>query len=100
MPFLRPVQKREAPNYFDIIKNPMDLTTMTKKLKNLQYNNKDDFAADLELIWSNCLTYNTMPVKFFNSGKYIQTACVCNEKKDAGAFKKDSRDFYSIQQRV
>ncbi|KAJ3251876.1 Transcriptional activator spt7 [Boothiomyces macroporosus] len=65
LPFLRPVQKREAPNYFDIIKNPMDLTTMTKKLKNLQYNNKDDFAADLELIWSNCLTYNTMPESIY-----------------------------------
>ncbi|KAJ3269195.1 Transcriptional activator spt7 [Terramyces sp. JEL0728] len=65
LPFLRPVQKREAPNYFDIIKNPMDLTTMTKKLKSLQYNSKEDFAADLELIWTNCLTYNTMPESIY-----------------------------------
>ncbi|XJO77614.1 hypothetical protein BDV3_002171 [Batrachochytrium dendrobatidis] len=61
LPFLKPVQKREAPNYFDIIKCPMDLGTMSKKLKALQYNSKEDFANDLYLIWTNCMTYNTIP---------------------------------------
>jgi hypothetical protein len=61
LPFLRPVQKREAPNYHIIIKHPMDLSTVTKKLKSLLYVSKKDFTQDLDLIWSNCLLYNTIP---------------------------------------
>jgi transcriptional activator SPT7 len=36
----------------------MDLGTMTKKLKTLTYKSKDEFVADLNLIWDNCLKYN------------------------------------------
>ncbi len=32
---------------------------MTKKLKGLQYKSKTEFVADLNLIWDNCLKYNT-----------------------------------------
>ena len=31
---------------------------MTKKLKSLAYKSKQDFVADLNLIWDNCLRYN------------------------------------------
>jgi transcriptional activator SPT7 len=37
----------------------MDLGSMTKKLKGLQYRSKQDFVDDLTLIWANCLKYNT-----------------------------------------
>src|ERR1700760_304997 len=60
-PFLTRVNKREAPDYYNIIKHPMDIGTMMKKLKGLQYKSKKEFVDDLNLIWSNCLTYNTDP---------------------------------------
>ncbi|KAI9264766.1 hypothetical protein BY458DRAFT_513918 [Sporodiniella umbellata] len=59
MPFLNKVSKREAPDYFDVIKNPMDLGTVTKKMKNLNYRSKKEFGDDLYLIYDNCLMYNT-----------------------------------------
>lgn len=37
----------------------MDLGTMGKKLKNQEYNSKQQFIDDLNLIYSNCFTYNT-----------------------------------------
>lgn len=37
----------------------MDLGTIGKKLKNQEYNNKQQFIDDLNLIFSNCFTYNT-----------------------------------------
>lgn len=40
------------------IKQPMDLGTMTKKIKSLTYKSKADFVLDLNLIWDNCLRYN------------------------------------------
>ncbi|KAM0245729.1 hypothetical protein ACHAP5_005215 [Fusarium lateritium] len=57
-PFLTRVNKRDAPDYYNFIKNPMDLGTMTKKLKSLNYKSKADFVVDLNLIWDNCLRYN------------------------------------------
>ncbi|KAF4979524.1 hypothetical protein FZEAL_4292 [Fusarium zealandicum] len=57
-PFLTRVNKRDAPNYYNFIKNPMDLGSMTKKLKSLTYKSKADFVVDLNLIWDNCLKYN------------------------------------------
>ncbi|GAV27974.1 hypothetical protein PMKS-001442 [Pichia membranifaciens] len=63
-PFLNRVSKREAPNYYQVIKKPMDLNTVLKKLKVLQYQNKQQFVDDLMLIWQNCLTYNSDPKHF------------------------------------
>ncbi|ODV66940.1 hypothetical protein HYPBUDRAFT_109370 [Hyphopichia burtonii NRRL Y-1933] len=66
-PFLNKVSKREAPNYGLIIKKPMDLNTILKKLKNLAYNSKKEFVDDVMLIWSNCLTYNADPKHFLRA---------------------------------
>ncbi|KAG7939081.1 uncharacterized protein OGAPODRAFT_77314 [Ogataea polymorpha] len=65
--FLNRVSKREAPNYYQIIKKPMDLNTVMKKLKNFQYNSKAEFVDDLMLIWKNCLTYNSDPNHFLRA---------------------------------
>ncbi|KAI8376113.1 uncharacterized protein BYT42DRAFT_614896 [Radiomyces spectabilis] len=61
MPFLNKVSKRDAPDYFEVIERPMDLGTVTKKLKQAIYKSKKAFADDLYLIYENCLTYNTAP---------------------------------------
>jgi transcriptional activator SPT7 len=60
-PFLQKVNKRDAPDYYQIIKHPMDIGTMMKKLRGYQYKNKQEFVDDLMLIWSNCLKYNSDP---------------------------------------
>lgn len=60
-PFLTRVNKRDAPDYYNIIKQPMDLGTMTKKLRSLSYKSKRDFVDDLSIIWANCLKYNADP---------------------------------------
>lgn len=66
-PFLNKVSKREAPNYGLIIKKPMDLNTVMKKLKALSYNSKNEFVDDLMLIWNNCLLYNADPKHFLRA---------------------------------
>ena len=47
-----------------VIKHPMDLSQVTKKLKQLAYKSKQEFVDDLSLIWSNCLKYNADPTHF------------------------------------
>lgn len=53
--FLNRVSKKIAPTYYDVIKNPMDLTKVSK---NIFFYNIDTFFADIELIWSNCEFFN------------------------------------------
>eukprot|EP00899_Mesostigma_viride_P004805 jgi/Mesvir1/14325/Mv09738-RA.1 len=57
-PFLQKVKKSEAYDYHDVIKKPMDLGTMSKKLKAGKYAGKSAFAADVDLIVRNCRQYN------------------------------------------
>jgi hypothetical protein len=59
--FLRPVDPAalEVPDYPEIIKNPMDLTTMDRKLKSDQYHSVQAFADDFELVVNNSRTFNT-----------------------------------------
>lgn len=58
--FLSKVRKADAPDYYNVIKHPMDLGTILKKVKAQAYKDKKAFKADLELIWDNCFIYNTL----------------------------------------
>lgn len=59
-PFLQPVDpvKLNIPDYFDIIKNPMDLGTIKTQLASGNYETIDDFALDMRLVFKNAKTYN------------------------------------------
>jgi len=57
-PFHQPVTRAEAPDYHRVIKTPMDLGTMKYKLNTIQYKNSEEFIEDLQLMFTNCYTYN------------------------------------------
>ncbi|KAI7963119.1 hypothetical protein MJO28_001213 [Puccinia striiformis f. sp. tritici] len=59
-PFRKPVDpiRESAPNYFNIISHPMDFKTMGIKLEMGQYPDREAFKDDVNLIFSNCKTYN------------------------------------------
>ncbi|KAJ2725475.1 Transcriptional activator spt7 [Coemansia sp. Benny D115] len=65
IPFLNQVKRKDAPDYYKVIKNPMDLSAMAKNLRNEVYNNKKQFADHLQLIRDNCYTYNTEPGNYY-----------------------------------
>ena len=45
-------------SYYDVIKNPMDLSTMKSKLDAGMYKDRVEFAADFKLMIENAKTYN------------------------------------------
>uniref|UniRef100_H3CMN4 Bromodomain-containing protein 2 n=1 Tax=Tetraodon nigroviridis TaxID=99883 RepID=H3CMN4_TETNG len=45
-------------DYHDIIKQPMDLSTIRKKMDQGEYAEAAEFAADVQLMFSNCYKYN------------------------------------------
>lgn len=58
--FIRPVDFKGMglDDYPIIIKQPMDFSTIKKKLKQDRYNNIQEALGDIVLIWDNCKTYN------------------------------------------
>lgn len=56
--FHTPVKKSEVPNYYDVVKNPIDLSTMKSKAKRCEYKTIDDFSKDFELLKSNSVLFN------------------------------------------
>ncbi|TYI67124.1 hypothetical protein E1A91_D09G276600v1 [Gossypium mustelinum] len=52
------VVKLNIPDYFTVIKHPMDFGTVKKKITSGQYASPLDFAADVRLTLSNAMTYN------------------------------------------
>ena len=59
-PFLHPVDpiSLQIPDYFEIIKEPMDLSTVERNLKGNLYNTLNEFTADVRKIWTNSFNYN------------------------------------------
>ena len=51
-------EKLGLPDYYEIIKTPMDLTTIKKKLDGQQYKTAKECITDFDLMFQNCYTYN------------------------------------------
>ncbi|KAF2668269.1 Bromodomain-containing protein [Microthyrium microscopicum] len=60
LPFLSPVDHVSLglPTYPDVIKNPMDISTVEEKLKKEAYASANDFWQDMDLMVQNALTFN------------------------------------------
>lgn len=57
-PFLVPVNTKQFPTYRKIIRTPMDLSTIRRKLTEGGYKTREEFVADLHLMFVNCVTFN------------------------------------------
>jgi hypothetical protein len=59
-PFLEPVDplKLDIPDYFDIIKNPMDFGTIGKCLDKNFYSTPEQVQSDVNLVFNNAIRYN------------------------------------------
>ncbi|XP_005943862.1 ATPase family AAA domain-containing protein 2 isoform X1 [Haplochromis burtoni] len=56
--FTKPVDLEEVPDYAEVIKKPMDLSTVLSRIDLHQYRTVKEFLQDVDLIWQNALEYN------------------------------------------
>ncbi|KAF7302590.1 Bromo domain-containing protein [Mycena chlorophos] len=73
--FLRPVDpiRDNAPNYFAIVKDPMDLSTMQQKLEQGQYADRFAFREDFRLMMKNAKLYNPVATYAHNETLALET---------------------------
>ena len=72
--FLKPVDYKSCglDDYPLIIKNPMDLSTIKKKVKGGKYSNLTEVVSDVSLIWENCRVYNQIGSGIVNHADKMQ----------------------------
>jgi len=71
-PFLKPVNIRDAPDYYTMIQNPMDINRIKEKIKAFKYTGRQDFEDDWILIKDNCIAYNQSKPQNGHLISYIQ----------------------------
>ncbi|CAD0037474.1 unnamed protein product [Aureobasidium pullulans] len=74
-PFRIPVDPvaLNIPNYFSVIKEPMDISTITQRLKGGQYATAAEFKHDFDLMFQNCFKFNPSDNIVHQMGKDFQT---------------------------
>uniref|UniRef100_A0A8C7GU60 Bromodomain PHD finger transcription factor n=1 Tax=Oncorhynchus kisutch TaxID=8019 RepID=A0A8C7GU60_ONCKI len=72
-PFLEPVDPNDAPDYYGVIKEPMDLSTMEDKLQKRYYNKLTEFVADMTKVFDNCRYYNPNDSPFFQCAEVLES---------------------------
>uniref|UniRef100_A0A8C7S3H5 Bromodomain containing 1 n=1 Tax=Oncorhynchus mykiss TaxID=8022 RepID=A0A8C7S3H5_ONCMY len=93
--FAQPVDIKEVPDYLDHIKNPMDFSTMRKRIDDQAYSNLDDFESDFNLIIFNCMKYNCKDTFFHRAAARLRDqggALIRKTRRDVEriGFEKDS----------
>ena len=76
--FIRPVNPEldRAFDYFNIIKHPMDLGTIKKKLENGEYQNTTDWMSDIKLVWDNAKLYNDKKHILHRAAERLNKKCI------------------------
>ncbi|KAK6089240.1 hypothetical protein P3W45_001759 [Vairimorpha bombi] len=67
-PFFEPVDENLLPQYYEIIKTPVDLKGIKDKLDQKIYQSIDEFSNDLRLISENCHKFNDQGSEVYRCG--------------------------------
>ncbi|KAK9067590.1 hypothetical protein SSX86_011701 [Deinandra increscens subsp. villosa] len=72
-PFKDPVDVRDVPDYYDIIRDPMDLKTMSRRVESEQYYvTLEMFIADARRMFANARTYNSPETIYFKCSTRLE----------------------------
>ncbi|XP_043564921.1 E3 ubiquitin-protein ligase TRIM33-like isoform X1 [Chiloscyllium plagiosum] len=73
--FQEPVPASVVPDYYKIIKKPMDMCTVKMKLQrqhSQHYNTAEEFVGDIRLIFKNCEEFNEPDSEVAHAGKTLE----------------------------
>jgi bromodomain-containing protein 8 len=56
--FHNPIKRSEAPDYYEIVKRPMDLKTIKARIRDGLISNSAEFQRDVYLMFANAMMFN------------------------------------------
>ena len=71
-PFMEPVDPNEAPDYYKVIKEPMDLQTIELRINERSYQKLSEFIGDMTKIFDNCRYYNPKESPFYKCAESLE----------------------------
>ncbi|XP_035889365.1 nucleosome-remodeling factor subunit BPTF isoform X3 [Phyllostomus discolor] len=99
-PFLEPVDPNDAPDYYGVIKEPMDLATMEERIQRRYYEKLTEFVADMTKIFDNCRYYNPSDSPFYQCAEVLESFFVQKLKGFKASSKSRKQDLGSREQEV
>ncbi|KAJ3513715.1 hypothetical protein NLJ89_g2796 [Agrocybe chaxingu] len=69
--FLQPVDVSDVGDYYDIVKHPMDFSTIQHKISTNQYKTFEIFVDDVQLVFDNCRLYNPETSIYAKNAKHM-----------------------------
>ncbi|CAF3496918.1 unnamed protein product, partial [Rotaria sp. Silwood2] len=72
-PFMRLPTQKELPEYYDMIKNPVDFNKIKKKLSEYRYRNIDELEADVMLLCKNAQEFNMENSNIYEDSIILQS---------------------------
>lgn len=87
--FHKPVDPIEfnIPDYFNIVKNPMDFSTIKKRLNLGLYVNFKEFDDDIKLVFYNCFLYN-------GDKSYIGSMCIKVKEEYENLYQQNNLELF------
>nr|GEU53907.1 histone acetyltransferase GCN5 isoform X1 [Tanacetum cinerariifolium] len=92
LPFKDPVDVRDVPDYYDIIRDPLDLKTMAKRVNSKQFCvTLEMFLVDARRMFANARTYNSPETIYFKCSTRMESFF-------SGRVQQGVQSFLKIQQ--
>ncbi|XP_035230777.1 protein polybromo-1-like isoform X3 [Stegodyphus dumicola] len=70
--FMEKPSKKDYPDYYEIITNPIDMKTIDSNIKSEKYTNEENLIADFRLMFANCKHYNEEGSQIYQDAETLE----------------------------
>ncbi|CAH8508587.1 unnamed protein product [Heterobilharzia americana] len=85
-PFLRLPTRSELPTYYEFIKKPIELQTVAKQLVQMKYNDFEEFAGELFLMFDNACRFNEPDSQIYTDALMLHRVCLAKRSMLLSAY--------------
>ncbi|KAL1417016.1 hypothetical protein MTO96_027223 [Rhipicephalus appendiculatus] len=72
--FMEKPSRKDYPDYYEVITNPIDMKTIHENVKNNKYSSEESMVTDLKLMFSNCRLYNEEGSQIYRDADTLERA--------------------------